>query len=401
MSELKIGTWPTPEKWKQILRKLDVTDLISKEFTTKKLMKVVTTFRVQKIGLIVTCKDRLRNKFGSDDYTNEIEPRLVALALRQRAAILDVCTDDFNEVNKKIKQYRFVMRKVVESEMDLLKAAAMKPFPLPFRLVTHIQIIGGHDIVPFAVLPNPVNWEFPEPPHRDTLYTDDVYADFTGDEVIDVPVARIPDGGSLDLLVKQLEGKCTPKLGAFGLGNVNREYAGPIVDIFDDAGDVYWSEPMISDDFSASDVDVEHVYFILHGSKDDTSVWLGEDSWPNWPAAFKANLANSQGIILSGCCYGAYIIGKAPANSICLRFLRSGAEAFIGCTGIHYSTPGTETTYNGPLFHRLFFEHLMTGKTPSEAFFRAKRDYAPEADTAVEQKILHEFVFYGRYEKCR
>lgn len=384
---VKIGTWPTPEKWKH---------LISKEFTLEKLISITELFRIQKTGLIVTCKDRLRNKFGSDDYANEIEPRLLALALRQRAAILDVCTDDFEEVDKRIKQYGIVIKKAVGVGIKTLKAAAIKPFPILPTLITHIQIIGGHDIVPFAVLPNPINWEFPDPPYRDTLYTDDVYADFTGDEVIDVPVARIPDGSSLDLLIKQLEGKCTPKPGAFGLGNVNREYAGPIVDIFDDAGDVYWSEPMISDDFSSSDVDVENVYFILHGSKDDTSVWLGEDSWPNWPTAFKANLANSQGVILSGACYGAYIIDKAPANSICLRFLRSGAKAFVGCTGIHYSTLGTETTYNGPLFHRLFFEHLMTGKTPSEAFFRTKRDYAPEADTAVEEKILHEFVFYGR-----
>jgi len=63
---------------------------------------------------------------------------------------------------------------------------------------------------------------------------------------------------------------------------------------------------------------------------------------------------------------------------------------------IHYSTPGTETNYNGPLFHKLFFEHLMAGNTPSKAFFNTKRDYAPDADTAVEEKILHEFIFYGR-----
>lgn len=389
---VKIGTWPTPEKVKL---------LISTRFTTAKLIQVLNLLRVNKIGLIVTCTTRLKKKFGLDDYYNEIEPRLLALALRQKAVILDVCTDDFNEVDRKIKRYGLVLRKIGELQLKELKAAAVKPFPLRLKLITHIQIVGGHDIVPFAVLPNPVNWEFMDPPYKDTLYTDDVYADFTGDEVIDVPIARIPDGGSLDLLIKQLEGKCTPKFGAFGLGNVKRPYAGPIMDIFDDAGDVYWSEPMTSDDFSACEVDVEHVYFILHGSKDDTSVWSGENSWPNWPTAFTVNLAHSQGIILSGCCYGAYIIGKKPANSICLRFLRSGAKAFVGCTGIHYSTVGTATTYAGPLFHRLFFEHLITGKTPSEAFFRAKRDYAPEADTAVEQKILHEFVFYGRYEKYR
>jgi hypothetical protein len=375
------------------LKILEAADLINMVFSPEMLQKIITVYGIWQIGLIVTCKKRLIDKFGSDDYNNEIRPRMIDLAYRQRAIILDVCTDDFNEVYNKIKQLRTTLIQLLDARVEVQKAAMVKPFPI-IRIITHIQIIGGPDIVPFAVLPNPLDWEYPWSPYKDTLYTDDVYADFTGDDVIDVPIARIPDGGSLDLLIKQLEGKCAPKSGAFGLGNVNREYAGPIVDIFSDAGDVYWSAPMTSDDFSVGDVDVEHVYFILHGSDADTSVWWGEDS--PWPVAFTASLAHSQGVVLSGACYGAYIIGKVPANSISLRFLRSGAKAFIGCTGVHYSTPFTETNYNGPLFHRLFFEHLMTGKTPSEAFFRAKRDYAPEADTAVEEKILHEFVFYGR-----
>lgn len=368
------------------LRELDPSDIISREFTQEMLQRVITAYRFWFIGVIVTCKERLINKFGSDDFNNEIWPRLVDLAFEQKAVILDVCTDDFNEVDQKIKQLRSSLVSISEFRLTELKEALIKPWPF-YRIITHIQIIGGHDIVPFAVVPNPIS-------DGDTLYTDDVYADFTGDDVIDVPIARIPDGGSLDLLIRQLDGKCTPKPGAFGLGNKNREYAGPIMDIFDDEGDVYWSAPYTPDDISIGDVDVEHVYFILHGSDADTSVWWGENS--PWPVAFKVSLAYSQGIILTGACYGAYIIGKTPADSISLRFLRSGAKAFIGCTGIHYSTPFKETTYNGPLFHRLFFEHLMAGNKPSQAFFRAKRDYSPEADTAVEQKILHEFVFYGR-----
>jgi hypothetical protein len=368
------------------LRELDPSDIISREFSQEMLQRVITAYRFWFIGVIVTCKERLINKFGSDDFNNEIWPRLLDLAFEQKAVILDVCTDDFNEVDTKIKQLRRSLLSISEFRVTELKEALIKPWPF-YRIITHIQIIGGHDIVPFAVIPNPY-------PDGDTLYTDDVYADFTGDDVIDVPIARIPDGGSLDLLIRQLDGKCTPKPGAFGLGNKNRQYAGPIMDIFDDEGDVYWSAPYTPDDISVGDVDVEHVYFILHGSDADTSVWWGENAI--WPVAFKVSLAYSQGIILTGACYGAYIIGKTPADSICLRFLRSGAKAFIGCTGSHYSTPTTETNYAGPLFHRLFFEHLMTGKKPSQAFFRAKRDYSPEADMAVEQKILHEFVFYRR-----
>lgn len=367
------------------LKKLKEAEIFNTEFSSQMLTNLTDFFGVWKIGVIVTCKERLIKRFGADDYENEIHPRLLRLAFQLKAIILDVCTDDFNVVDKRIKALRGIMIQLIDNRIKVLEQGLIKPLRF-IRRIRYIQIIGDHDIIPFAELPNNTG-------DGDILYTDDVYADFTGDEVIDVPIARIPDGKSLDLLKRQLDRKSKPKPGAFGLANSLRPYAGPIMDIFDDAADVYWSLPMTSDDFSVSDVDVEYVYFILHGSDSDTSVWWGD---PTLPIAFETNLAACHGTLLTGCCYGAYIIDKIPADSICLRFLRSGIKAFIGCTGLHYSTFGTQTNDYGPLFHKLFFEYLMAGNRPSRAFLKTKRAYAELADSNIEDKILHEFVFYGR-----
>lgn len=373
------------KKFTYSLKKLNEADLFNKEFTSQMLTNLINFFGIWKIGVIVTCKERLIKRFGADDYKNEIHPRLLKLAYQLKAIILDVCTDDFRVVDKRIKALRTVIIQLIDNRIKALEAGVIKPFQI-IRKIRYIQIIGDHDIVPFAELPNNAG-------DGDILYTDDVYADFTGDDVIDVPIARIPDGKSLDLMLKQLDGISTPKPGAYGLANSQRPYAGPIMEIFDDAADVYWSLPMTSDDFSVSDVDVEYVYFILHGSKSNTSIWWGD---PTLPIAFETNLAACHGTLLTGCCYGAYIIDKTPADSICLRFLRSGIKAFVGCTGIHYSPNGDQTDYAGALFHKLFFEYLMAGNKPSRAFLKAKRAYSEEADYNYEDKILHEFVFYGR-----
>ncbi|HEM62472.1 MAG TPA: hypothetical protein ENO24_09290, partial [Chloroflexi bacterium] len=59
-----------------------------------------------------------------------------------------------------------------------------------------LLIVGDWDIVPPGVLPNPTE-------DGDPLISDDIYGDTDHDglTVIDIPVARIPDGDSLDLLL--------------------------------------------------------------------------------------------------------------------------------------------------------------------------------------------------------
>ena len=306
--------------------------------------------------LIVTSRVDLTYKFGSDGY-KKIYEKLEALG----GMILDNYFGNIPEFwDSKIEE-------IGEEKIE------------------KILIIGGDDVVPFGVLPNPVD-------DNDVLLTDDIYADFDHDldTIIDVPIARIPDGNDLDLLMTQLSYRPLGT-GGFTLANAKRPFASEINDIF--GGDIYWSLPTRYENVFKENVNKKFDYFILHGSKTWASNWWGQEN--DYPLAFRTNEAASNGIVFSGACYGAYIENKTPANSICLRFLENGARCFIGSTGISYSWPDSSERANG-LFAKLFFGKVVAGKEPLEAFYEAKVEFAEKMTHAVEQKLLHEYVFYGR-----
>ena len=77
-----------------------------------------------------------------------------------------------------------------------------------------ILIVGGPDVVPFS--------EFPNTPgdcsvHPQVYESDDHYGDFDHDglTLVDVPVARIPDGDDLNLVLAQLSPTRTPAPGSY------------------------------------------------------------------------------------------------------------------------------------------------------------------------------------------
>jgi hypothetical protein len=263
-----------------------------------------------------------------------------------------------------------------------------------------VLIVGDPDIIPFAVLPNPTS-------DGDVLYTDDVYGDNDHDVLgmPDIPVARIPDGWSLDLLVTQLSPSDVPGGGDFTLANSKRPHAdGVASQVFGANRVLLWSLPSRHGEVDTSQVNVRHSYFMLHGGAWDTSVWWGEED--AYPEAFTVQEANSEGVVLSGACYGSYTFGRTPTNSITLSFLESGARAFIGSTGITYSplwTPGPNPT--GPMrhdavFHEAFLSAVTVGQAPLAAFMEAKgqmADLCRTADsTGAELKMLHEFIYFGK-----
>jgi hypothetical protein len=309
--------------------------------------------------LAVTSSSRLIAKFGGSGW-NQIKAGIEALGAR----LLDVTLDRFEEVDAAIEG-------------------------IGWDKISAILIVGNHDVVPFSVLDNPTT-------DGDILYTDDVYADFDHDAnvIIDVPVSRIPDGNDLGLVLTQLAGTPLPASGGFSLANVKRPVAETVANMF--GATTLWSAPTLHTDVQQSAVTVQYDYFMLHGSMKDTTTWWGEGTSPKYPEAFEVRLANSQGIVLTGCCYGAYVLGKTADNSIALRFLQAGARAFVGCTGIHYSVLGTVPNDNGQLFHSLFWGKVVGGKAPLQAFFETKREYLDQtAMRPVHVKIEHQFVFYG------
>jgi len=293
-----------------------------------------------------------------------------------------------------------------------------------------ILIVGGPGVVPFAVVDNPVfescknsGTKAEDCDDRDIVYTDDVYADFDGDIIPDVPLARLPDGQDLALILGQL--RRDPRLdleGAYTLGHHNREgEAQSIANMIGDSPD--WSAPDDHNDVNSDDLEVQLLYFILHGSNRNTSTWWGEDPnkprptpMPSGPTRYESTTAltvneattdDEVGILLSNACYGAYLDGnQTPGNSLALRFLKDNAQAFVGFTTMTYSCLRYEsfegnvelvwtTTCNNPLFNSLFMQRVVDGEEPLMAYFNTKNDFLGHISSDEERKALHASVFYG------
>ncbi|MEP7354505.1 MAG: hypothetical protein ABI824_14860, partial [Acidobacteriota bacterium] len=160
----------------------------------------------------------------------------------------------------------------------------------------------------------------------------------------------------------------------------------------------------------------ELIYFMLHGEDSDGSRFLGEESL--FPVAIEAGQVpvRGPGVVFAGCCWGSLTVNelasrtmsgravtpRTPEESIALSFLQAGFQAFVGCTGSHYSPPPDENVWGGPM-HLSFWQYLKGGEPPANALFRAKLDYLRDLphgltdaeDIALEHKILRQFTCLG------
>jgi hypothetical protein len=156
---------------------------------------------------------------------------------------------------------------------------------------------------------------------------------------------------------------------------------------------------------------------MLHGNHQDATVYMGEEVDGSHVMALLADHVPvpCPKVVFAGCCWGALIVDQLalerPANttartsatSIALRCLGNGANAFVGCTGAHYSPDPDEDNNGGPM-HRFFWSQIVAARAPADALFRAKIQYAqtiPERAAhrkvrqALEHKILREFTCLG------
>lgn len=290
-----------------------------------------------------------------------------------------------------------------------------------------VVLVGGYDVLPAqrldalspalrrALGPDVVN-----DADQYFVWSDAIYGDDNADKLPELPVSRVPDGKSPQLLMAAL----TAKPGAgnpgrrFGVRNVARPFATPIYNQLRGNGRLLVSEPTTSSRIGAGGAAGDARYFMLHGSDSDATTFWGEDDDDMVEALTIANLPNTNaGVIFTGCCWGALIVdtialnatnGRRPAprvpeSSIALSALRNGALAFIGCTGTHYSPTEPPYDYFGGPMHRAFWKHYYAGKAPAEALFAAKLDYVagmPHGQTradarAIEMKILRQYTCLG------
>lgn len=97
------------------------------------------------------------------------------------------------------------------------------------------------------------------------------------------------------------------------------------------------------------------------------------------------------------------LVPKTPEDSIAITYLLGGAQAFVGCTGSHYS-PGQEPyNYYGKPMHDAFWEQMKKQVLPAKALWEAKKKYATEIpheqrdvfSRRIESKILRQFTCLG------
>jgi len=273
-----------------------------------------------------------------------------------------------------------------------------------------VLILGNHDIIPFWILENPARDD------DNQIYTDDPYVNFDqdSDNLLDIPIARLPESKDAELLATQLsQPDLTPASGSF----IYYARVPMFPQVYEIAGilnqeTVYWSPPLQAEDVTVDQLDVRFVYIVPHGSDVDTSRWWGRSrKWTptayadeyrvtNYdPVAFKINKAQTKGMVMIGACYGAWVSNKTPDNSIALRFLKNGARCFVGATMEDYQIGG---------FDKLFFSEVAAGENPLQGTFNAKKKLleqikaseedptVPRAITNIKRKVLLEIVYFGR-----
>jgi beta-lactamase superfamily II metal-dependent hydrolase len=291
--------------------------------------------------------------------------------------------------------------------------------------VAGVLLLGGYDVVPAQrvdALPTRLRDLFSDNDDADDfiVWSDDAYGDREGDTLPELPVSRIPDGRSAELLFTALQADVIRQPArSTGLRNVARPFADDVYSQLPSPAQMLKSRPTVFAPPSGYSLDAGRVYIMLHGSDADASRFWGEDDG-HFPVAMEVeNVPSRPGMVaFTGCCWGAlpvrtrakdFVPGHplgswTPGLSIALTFLKRGARAFIGCTGSHYSPTRAPYGYFGGPMHDSFWRHYSVGRAPAESLFNAKAEYMRNIphtqahDTiaeAIEFKILREYTCLG------
>lgn len=308
-------------------------------------------------------------------------------------------------------------------DSDVARAAAAVAKQLSPE-VAGIVIVGGYDVVPAQRL------DVLDPSlraavavHKDQdqfiVWSDDVYGDLDSDTMPEYPVSRIPDCRLAEMAFTCLSaGAPKGKFTRFGHRNVARPFAAEVYGQIVGTEPLNVCEPAGPRDLAPASQDAVSLYFMLHGSDADATQFWGEDATGEIPAYHITGVPSlCNGVVFSGCCWGALSVShkaadmapgqnpgpRSPESSIALSFLKNGANAFIGCTGTHYSPVAPLANCFGQPLHDSFWQRLKSGSPPAKALWEAKMEYLrnmPHGQNnqnalAVEMKVLREFTCLG------
>ncbi|HEY70233.1 MAG TPA: tetratricopeptide repeat protein [Anaerolineae bacterium] len=303
------------------------------------------------------------------------------------------------------------------------------------EMVAALLIVGGDNVVPFHMLPNPTDDD------DDAIPSDNPYA--TTDEnyfAPEWPVGRFPVDKEADLLVELLLQAAEHHLQAakpinwllrfkrwlqtlFGrLLRSNKNALGYSASIWRKASLAVFraigeNQRMItSPPVHSGKLPVEALrptrlsYFNLHGLE-DAPEWFGQRDplldtslGIEFPVALHpedvVNGGRAPNVVFTEACYGANSLSKTPETALCLKFLQAGSHAIIGSTKISYGSI-TPPLIAADLLGRLFWDQINHSLPVGEALRKAKlqlvarmieqQDYLDGED----QKTLISFVLYG------
>jgi beta-lactamase superfamily II metal-dependent hydrolase len=290
-------------------------------------------------------------------------------------------------------------------------------------------VLGGYDVVPAyrldvldAASRNVLEQQGLDEKDADSfiVWSDDLYGDSDGDYLPEIPVSRIPDGRRADVIAKALQARSFEHGRRFGVRNTHRPFATTVFDALPGNG----GKLEISESFAPGDVESGEAagatYYMLHGSARDATRFWGETQGG---AAFEAIAVENVPehatgtVVFTGCCWGALAMSpqasqwkpgtplrpRGPEASMAIAYLNAGAQAFVGCTGSHYSPSKPPYDYFGKPMHDAFWGAVKAGQAPARALFTAKTEYAKriphgqndDFSRAVELKILRQFSCLG------
>lgn len=379
--------------------------------------------------LFVTHRADLDRSIGANGATdvldlireaNEHRPR------ERRHAVLDYLGHDLNDranVLREVHAFRIEQDTLGEIEgivllgsYDVVPAMRVDCLPASLREWVDAQPLDANDADDF------------------TVWSDDPYGDPGSTGLPDIPVSRIPDGRSRELMLAALRAPVAETANRRGIRNVMRPFADDIFRLLPGDGEMLVSAPKNARAISPKELHASHVYIVLHGRHD-----IGRALWGERPRrvsgasddsasadvhdddargndrplprdmsdtqemnAFEAiedemvealrcgHMPGDGAVILSGCCWGAQVsassarrwrkegapLPRRPGSSVALAALRDGARAFIGSTGMSYSPiDPVDHFYSEPL-HREFWTNYIAGSPPALALLIAKHRYA-------------------------
>ena len=149
-----------------------------------------------------------------------------------------------------------------------------------------IVLLGGYDVVPAAVqdvLPRDLRNQVAHngDPDNFIVWSDHQYGDLDGDGVADLPLSRIPDGKSSELIKRCLDSRATSaSQSRHGIRNIQRPFADGVFDILTGDEKMLTSRPTVHTEVPS--VTHDYVYLMLHGSYSECNrISRGADQWPS------------------------------------------------------------------------------------------------------------------------